>query len=88
METIIICTIFGVFIMLSFVLGVKIGQSVKNNEKVEIKSPIQAIREHKENKKYQEQRAYEEEVEQINLHNIDIYDGTELGQKTFPTRKE
>lgn len=75
--TIFMCALFGVFIMGAFVLGVKIGQTTIMGEKVEIKTPIKAIREYKDAKEIKEQNKQEE----IMLHNIDVYDGTSLGQE-------
>lgn len=80
-ETIILCTVFGVFIMLSFVFGVKVGQMTKLGEKVEIKTPIQAIKEHKENKQLEREAVKENELIEKMLENIEAYDGTGLGQK-------
>lgn len=75
--TIFMCALFGIFIMCAFVLGVKIGQTTIMGEKVEIKTPIKAIREYKDTKEIKEQNKQDE----IMLHNIDVYDGTSLGQE-------
>lgn len=68
--------------IICFFLGAKIGQKVINNEpiKMEIKSPIQKIKEHENKKEIEKQQ----EIEEIILHNIDVYDGTSLGQKDIP----
>lgn len=83
METIIACTIFGVFILLSFWLGLYYGSKVKNNE--HINTPIKAIKEHKEEKAIKEEFDKEQEIMNINLQNIENYDGTEFGQQDFPS---
>ena len=81
-DTIIICTIFGVFLMLSFILGAKIGQKVVKGEevKIELPNPIKKINEHKEMK---EAERVQDELDII-AENIDNYDGTGLGQKEIP----
>lgn len=80
-----LCTIFGVFILFSFIKGVSIGQKLKKEEAIDIslKNPIKVIKEHREFKKQCEQAEKETEENEINLYNIDVYDGTGLGQKDF-----
>ena len=83
METIIACTIFGVFILLSFWLGLYYGSKVKNNEP--INTPIRTIKKHKEEKETKFELDKAQEIMNINLQNIENYDGTGLGQKDFPS---
>lgn len=68
--------------IICFFLGAKIGQKVVKNESVKIidKSPIEAIREKQENKELKRQQ----EIDDVIKHNIDVYDGTSLGQKDIP----
>lgn len=81
-ESIILCIIFGVFILVAYSLGLKNGQRLSKNEEVVIPNvnPVKAVTEeiekHEEKKK---QEAYE-----IMISNIDNYDGTGLGQKDIP----
>ena len=84
-ETIIICTIFGVFIFSAFVVGLHYGTKIKSNEKVEIPNPVKSITNYVEEKKTKQEIQRELEIEEINLYNIDAYDGTGLGQKDFPS---
>ena len=78
-EGIILCTIVGVFIIVSYSLGLKNGQRLSKNEEVVVPNvnPVKVVTEeiekHEEKKK---QQAYE-----IMMSNIDNYDGTGLGQK-------
>lgn len=81
-ETIILCTIFGVFILVAYSLGLKNGQRLSKNEEVvvpnvnPVKVVTQEIEKHEERKK--------QEREEIIDYNIDNYDGTGLGQKDVP----
>ena len=86
METIILCTIFGVFILLAFILGLVFGCKLRNNEKITVPNlnPVKAVNKHKKEKEVQKNKEREEEILKINLENIENYDGTELGQKEFP----
>lgn len=79
---IVLVLITGIMNILCFYFGAKIGQKVINNEpvKMKIKSPIQAIKEHEERKEIKR----EQEIEETIMHNIDVYDGTSIGQKDIP----
>ena len=85
METVIICTLFGVFILLSFTIGLSFGCKLRNNEVVKIPNlnPIKGIKNYKEEKKRKEKEDKEQEILEQNLANIDAYDGTDKGQKDF-----
>ena len=81
-ESIILCTIFGVFILVAYSLGLKNGQRISKNEEVVVPNvnPIKVITEEKE--KYEEKK--KQEAYEIMMSNIDNYDGTGLGQKDIP----
>jgi len=81
-EAIILCTIVGVFIIVSYSLGLKNGQRLSKNEEVVVPNvnPIKAIADEKE--RYEERK--KQEIQEINSYNIDHYDGTGLGQKDIP----
>lgn len=80
---ILICTV-GITNVISLIIGVKVGQKVGRNEEIklpEIKLPeinsAKFFSETEESKKAEVERKNME----IMLENIDIYDGTDLGQK-------
>lgn len=80
METIFICIIFGVFILIAYTLGLKNGQKIVKNEPIElpkVENQIEKINQKKIEKEYQK------EIDKINniLENIDNYDGTGANQK-------
>lgn len=81
-DILLICTVFGVFLILSFVIGARVGQKIVKGEevKVELPNPIKKIEEHREKKEV------EKEIEKLDIitENIDNYDGTGLGQKEIP----
>ena len=80
MEAIILL-IVSISNIICFFLGAKIGQRVVNNQPVRIidKSPIESIREKQDSKELKKQ-----EIDDVIKHNIDVYDGTSLGQKDIP----
>lgn len=80
---ILLCTVFGVFILLSFVIGVRIGQKVSNDEPIRL-NPVRAIDEYKEEKEVKRQIKEAESKLTVMFDNIDTYDGTGLGQKDIP----
>ena len=81
METMYIISIVLVFS--AFITGLHYGSKIKNDEPISI-NPVKAVKEHKETKKIEKKIDKEQQIEEINLANIDSYDGTELGQQEFP----
>lgn len=73
METIILCTIFGVFILLAYTLGLRNGQKVSNNEEIKMPelNPVTVI--NKQIEKNEDKKKQEEYEEMLNQ--IDNYDG-------------
>ena len=82
METIALLFLFGIFIILSYTLGLKNGQKLKNNEEIKIPeiNPVKIVRNEIETfEQKKKQDAYD-----TMMANIDNYDGTGLGQKDIP----
>ena len=79
METVLVCTVFGVFLCISFLLGAKVGQKVANNEPITMPTlnPVKMVKNYKLTKKQQE------EIDELNklMSNIDNYDGSDIGQQ-------
>ena len=77
METLIYVVSVSIINILCFFIGAKVGQKVSKGENIEIKSPVQIV------KDYQEQKEIEEEMNKFKTisENIDNYDGTPIGQK-------
>jgi hypothetical protein len=74
MESIILVIVTSAMCIWSFVIGAKVGQAVKNGEKVEVPvvNPMEAYREHRAKK---EAEMEQEKFNKI-LQNIDNYNGT------------
>lgn len=81
MEIVLICTVFGVFILLSFKLGYQFGQ----NKGVEVVIPKEkkTIKEHIKQKKVEKEK--EEELDEIYkvINNMENYNGTSEGQEVI-----
>lgn len=77
--------IMGTFMVVSFYLGFILGYKKINKEKIEMPTlnPVKIIRENKESREEIERVRKEQEIMDINLANIDAYDGTGVGQKNF-----
>ena len=84
MEILIISALSIVLIFLAFITGLHYGSKVKNNETIDIPNPVKQVKQHREAKKIEKKLDKEQEIEEINLANIDSYDGTSLGQLDFP----
>lgn len=65
-----------------FIIGAKVGQTVKKGEDVKMPSPVAAVREHKARKETQQKQDRMETI----LQNIESYDGTPIGQRDVPGR--
>ena len=82
-DTILLLFLFGIFIILSYTLGLKNGQKLKNNEEIKIPeiNPVKIVRNEIETfEQKKKQDAYD-----TMMANIDNYDGTGLGQKDIPS---
>lgn len=86
LEMLLMCFMCFFFVFMSFFLGLHYGSKVKNNERIEIPDVniAKAIKEHKKDKERREKQEKEMLIEEINLANIEAYDGTGLGQKDIP----
>lgn len=83
METIALLFLFGIFIILSYTLGLKNGQKLKNNEEIKIPeiNPVKIVR--NEIETFEQKK--KQDVYDTMMANIDNYDGTGLGQKDIPS---
>lgn len=83
-ETIILCTIFGVFILFAFIKGVQIGVKIRKDESIELRNPIQYV----ENKIHEfhadKEMPKEQQIMDMNLLNIENYNGSSIGQQELP----
>ena len=81
MEIALILTV-GAMCIISFTVGAKVGQKVVKGEDIKLPTinPLEAIREHEERR---EARKKQEQIDTV-LENIDVYNGTPLGQKDVP----
>lgn len=83
METIALLFLFGIFIIVSYTLGLKNGQKLKKDEEIKMPevNPVKIVR--------NEIEAFEQKKKQdaydTMMANIDNYDGTGLGQKDIPS---
>jgi uncharacterized membrane protein (DUF106 family) len=82
METITLIALIGLLMLVSYDIGAKKSSKIDNR----IKSPVELIKEAKKNKEQREMEQLNKEIEEINMHNIEVYDGTSTGQKSFPGR--
>lgn len=84
METVLLCALFGFFIIVSYTLGLKNGQKLKNDETIELPKVTETVKEvfHKE-KGFEDNLTKEE---QISWENINNYDGTLESQKHIESR--
>ena len=79
METIVLCVLFGLFVIIAYTLGLKNGQKLKNEEKIEmpLTEPINKVI----NNKIIDDGLSDED--RISWENINNYDGTIESQKNI-----
>ena len=65
--------------MLSFCLGIVLGQKLNRNETIKV-NPVEIVQEHIEETKTRKKSLVEQEELDKMLQNIDNYDGSGLGQ--------
>ena len=85
-EVIILCGLFGAFILGSFTIGLSFGVKLRNNEKIEIPNlnPVKAVKKAVKESKQERENEKEKTLFEIEMANIDSYDGTGFGQKELP----
>ena len=70
-----------VFICLSniacLIVGVKVGQKAYRGEEIKLPNPVAKVQSFKDSQEYKK----EQEALDTMLYNIDVYDGTGMGQK-------
>lgn len=74
----------GLMNIVCFYIGAKIGQKVVNKEPLIIKTPVEVVKEKIETRAEKREQEKEQDVIDTIQHNIDIYDGTSVGQKEIP----
>ena len=77
METIILCTLFGLFVIVAYTLGLKNGQKLKNEEKIEM--PLSESINKVISNNIRDDGLSEED--RISWENINNFDGTIESQK-------
>ena len=79
METLIILAISGLFNILCFIIGAKVGQSINKGETISMPNfnPLETIRKNQARKEIDK----EEDKKNTILRNIERYDGTGRGQE-------
>lgn len=89
METILLVIAIGLVNLFSFIIGARIGQKIVRHETIEMPNlnPVKAVNNAITERRETKEKQAEEEYYKAILHNIDVYDGTGVGQVKVPTRK-
>jgi len=80
MNELITILLFGIFMEMSFLLGIIVSGKV--NKPLETIKPT--IKKVKLSKEEIEEREHIQEIDRINLSNIEAYNGTSTGQEDLP----
>lgn len=76
--------IVGTMNILCFFIGARVGQKAVKNEPIIVKTPMEIVKEKIETRANKKEQEKQDELIDTIQHNIDIYDGTALGQKDLP----
>lgn len=89
MELMCIIALNGFISLCSFITGARVGQKVVNGEPVEMPNlnPVKTVNKAIKDRRVQKEKEAEDDYVKAILHNIDVYDGTSVGQVKVPTRK-
>ena len=82
--TLVLVSVVGLMNIVCFYIGAKTGQKVVNKEPLELKTPVETIKDHIEQRQTKKEQEKEQDLIDTIQHNIDIYDGTPTGQKDIP----
>lgn len=81
-EVVILCALFGIFILVSFIKGIQIGIKLRKDEPIENFKIIEPIKEII-NKPSEPELTEEQQIEWNNINN---YDGTRASQQEIERR--
>lgn len=77
MELLLVALIISFSNIACIIIGIKAGRG----KDIKISSPVEIIKEHKENKEAQFEERQKQQALETMLYNIEVYDGTEIGQR-------
>lgn len=77
MEMLLMALVISLSNIACLIIGIKIGKG----REIKISNPVEMVKEHKENKETQREEKQKQKALETMLYNIDIYDGTEMGQQ-------
>lgn len=73
--------LIALIISLSNIICVIIGIKAGNGVNIKVPNPVEKAKEHKKKKEARYEEEQKQKALETMLHNIDVYDGTEMGQK-------
>lgn len=82
LETILFCSIFGLFIMATYTLGLRNGQKLSKKEEIQMPN-INPVEIYHDSKIKKEIVKKQEQFDTV-MSNLEKYDGTSLNQEDIP----
>lgn len=77
MESVLLVVLICLSNIVCLIAGAKIGQKVYRGEEIKLPNPVEKIQSFKDSQEYKKELKALDTM----LHNIDVYDGTGLGQR-------
>ena len=81
MELAIVALAFCLSNIACMLIVANISNRSGKGESVKITNPIEMVRDRKERKELDQEQKRQQEAVKTMLHNIDVYDGTDMGQQ-------
>lgn len=77
MEILLIALIISLSNIICVIIGIKAGNGVN----IKVPNPVEKVKEYKENKEAQYEEKQKQQALETMMHNIEVYDGTSMGQQ-------
>lgn len=81
MEILITACVVCLSNIICLLVGIKAGHTATKSEGVKISNPIEKAKARREQKELTQEQKQQQEAFKTMMHNIDVYDGTEAGQR-------
>lgn len=81
MELFLVALLFSISNIVCVLIGVRAGARATASDNFKIQNPVEKVKERRENKELSREQKERQEAVKTMLHNIDVYDGTDIGQQ-------
>lgn len=80
MEVMLLAVFISLSNLICLIVGVKVGQKAHRGEDIRLVNPVEKVQIFKDKQEHNKEYKKEQKAVEDMLHNIDVYDGTGMGQ--------